>query len=73
MYLAGVVTLQLGMRASPKTTDLLNRAPSALFTGVTANQINGTRDVGEIKRVAAPMLGGILTSFLLELLVYPAF
>jgi Cu(I)/Ag(I) efflux system membrane protein CusA/SilA len=24
------------------------------------------------KRIAAPMIGGILTSFLLELLVYPA-
>jgi len=25
-----------------------------------------------LKRIAAPMVGGILTSFLLELLVYPA-
>jgi Cu(I)/Ag(I) efflux system membrane protein CusA/SilA len=25
-----------------------------------------------MKRIAAPMIGGILTSFLLELLVYPA-
>jgi Cu(I)/Ag(I) efflux system membrane protein CusA/SilA len=25
-----------------------------------------------MKRIAAPMVGGILTSFLLELLVYPA-
>ena len=26
-----------------------------------------------MKRVAAPMVGGLATSFLLELLVYPAF
>ena len=25
-----------------------------------------------MKRIAAPLIGGILTSFLLELLVYPA-
>jgi Cu(I)/Ag(I) efflux system membrane protein CusA/SilA len=25
-----------------------------------------------LRRIAAPMIGGILTSFLLELLVYPA-
>jgi Cu(I)/Ag(I) efflux system membrane protein CusA/SilA len=25
-----------------------------------------------MKRIAAPMVGGILTSFILELLVYPA-
>ena len=27
---------------------------------------------GAVKRIAAPMIGGVVTSFLLELLVYPA-
>ncbi|MCY4523465.1 MAG: efflux RND transporter permease subunit, partial [Halobacteriovoraceae bacterium] len=42
----------------------------ALLPILWASSANSGADV--MKRMAAPMIGGIFTSFLLELLVYPA-
>ena len=42
----------------------------ALLPIMLASSASSGADV--MKRMAAPMVGGILTSFLLELLVYPA-
>jgi Cu(I)/Ag(I) efflux system membrane protein CusA/SilA len=43
-------------------TTFIGLVPILLATGAGA---------GVMKRIAAPMIGGILTSFILELLVYP--
>jgi Cu(I)/Ag(I) efflux system membrane protein CusA/SilA len=45
------------------TTTFIGLVPIMWATGAGADTM---------KRIAAPMIGGILTSFLLELLVYPA-
>ncbi len=54
-------------RARPKmmtvTTAFIGLVPVMFFTGAGADVM---------KRIAAPMIGGLATSFLLELLVYPA-
>ena len=39
--------------------------------GSGADLIDGGAGADTMKRIAAPMIGGIFTSFLLELLVYP--
>jgi Cu(I)/Ag(I) efflux system membrane protein CusA/SilA len=43
---------------------------AALLPIMWASTANAGADV--MKRIAAPMLGGIITSFAMELLVYPA-
>ena len=43
----------------------------AAFSGPAAHHVH-VRGADVMKRIAAPMIGGLATSFLLELLVYPA-
>ena len=38
---------------------------------LVADHVVGRRGADVMKRIAAPMIGGILTSFLMELVVYP--
>jgi len=47
---------------------------SVLFMGLLPIMWAQTYEIGAdvMKRIAAPMVGGIFTSFLMELLVYPA-
>lgn len=47
---------------------------AVLFVGLLPIMWAGTGEIGAdvMKRIAAPMVGGIFTSFLMELLVYPA-
>ncbi|MCY4524330.1 MAG: efflux RND transporter permease subunit, partial [Halobacteriovoraceae bacterium] len=56
-------------RIRPKMMTVLTTF-MALMPILLASSANSGADV--MKRMAAPMVGGILTSFLLELLVYPA-
>jgi Cu(I)/Ag(I) efflux system membrane protein CusA/SilA len=44
-------------------TDFIGLMPVMIATGAGSDVM---------KRIAAPLIGGVLTSFLLELLVYPA-
>jgi Cu(I)/Ag(I) efflux system membrane protein CusA/SilA len=44
---------------------------SALFVGLIPIMWSSGAGADVMKRVAAPMIGGIVTSFLLELLIYP--
>jgi Cu(I)/Ag(I) efflux system membrane protein CusA/SilA len=44
---------------------------AALFAGLVPILFSTGTGADMMKRVAAPMVGGLLTSFLLELLVYP--
>jgi len=43
-----------------------------MFTGLFPIMWSTGAGADVMKRIAAPMIGGIFTSFLLELLVYPA-
>ena len=43
----------------------------AMFMGLIPIMWSMTTGADVMKRIAAPMIGGILTSFVLELLVYP--
>jgi copper/silver efflux system protein len=45
---------------------------TAAFTGLLPIMWSTSAGADVMKRIAAPMLGGLVTSFLLELLVYPA-
>ncbi|OGS35532.1 MAG: cation transporter [Elusimicrobia bacterium RIFOXYB2_FULL_49_7] len=47
---------------------------AVLFAGLMPIMLAPTHEIGAdvMKRIAAPMVGGIFTSFLMELLVYPA-
>ena len=47
---------------------------AVLFMGLMPIMWAGTAEAGGdvMKRIAAPMVGGIFTSFIMELLVYPA-
>ena len=53
-------------------------AISSLGSGEGPGRVTGpgystaTRGADLMKRVAAPMVGGLITSFVMELLVYPA-
>jgi len=44
---------------------------SALIAGLIPIMWSGGAGADVMKRIAAPMIGGIFTSFLLELLIYP--
>jgi Cu(I)/Ag(I) efflux system membrane protein CusA/SilA len=43
-----------------------------MFTGLVPIMWSTGSGADVMKRIAAPMIGGLITSFLLELLVYPA-
>jgi len=43
-----------------------------MFTGLLPIMWSAGAGADVMKRIAAPMIGGIFTSFLLELVVYPA-
>ena len=45
---------------------------TAAFVGLLPIMVSSGTGADMMKRVAAPMIGGLVTSFLLELLVYPA-
>jgi Cu(I)/Ag(I) efflux system membrane protein CusA/SilA len=45
---------------------------AAAFMGLLPIMWSTSAGADVMKRIAAPMIGGLLTSFLLELLVYPA-
>jgi Cu(I)/Ag(I) efflux system membrane protein CusA/SilA len=44
---------------------------TAAFVGLLPIMVSSGTGADMMKRVAAPMLGGLVTSFVLELLVYP--
>ncbi len=54
-------------RARPKMMTV-----AAAFIGLLPIMFSTTAGADVMKRIAAPMIGGLATSFLLELLVYPA-
>ena len=54
-------------RARPKMMTV-----AAAFTGLLPIMWSTSASANIMKRIAAPMIGGLVTSFLLELLVYPA-
>ena len=45
---------------------------ATMFLGLVPIMWSGGAGADVMKRIAAPMIGGIFTSFVLELLVYPA-
>ena len=45
---------------------------TTMFVGLVPIMWSVGAGADVMKRIAAPMIGGILTSFILELLVYPA-
>ena len=45
---------------------------TASFLGLVPIMWSTSAGADVMKRIAAPMIGGLVTSFLLELLVYPA-
>jgi copper/silver efflux system protein len=45
---------------------------AAAFMGLLPIMWSTSAGADVMKRIAAPMIGGLLTSFILELLVYPA-
>ncbi len=45
---------------------------AAMFLGLAPIMWSVGTGADVMKRIAAPMIGGIFTSFLLELMVYPA-
>ena len=45
---------------------------ATMFVGLAPIMWSSGRGADVMKRIAAPMIGGIFTSFLLELVVYPA-
>jgi Cu(I)/Ag(I) efflux system membrane protein CusA/SilA len=47
---------------------------ACLFMGLLPIMWAGAHEAGAdvMKRIAAPMVGGIFTSFIMELLIYPA-
>jgi Cu(I)/Ag(I) efflux system membrane protein CusA/SilA len=45
---------------------------TAAFCGLLPILWSAAAGADVMKRIAAPMIGGLVTSFLLELLVYPA-
>lgn len=53
-------------RIRPETMTIL-----ALLLGLMPMMIGAETGAGTMKRLAAPMIGGVLTSFAMELLVYP--
>ena len=54
-------------RARPKMMTV-----AAAFMGLLPIMWSTSAGADVMKRIAAPMIGGLITSFLLELLVYPA-
>jgi Cu(I)/Ag(I) efflux system membrane protein CusA/SilA len=54
-------------RARPKMMTV-----AAAFMGLLPIMWSTSAGADVMKRIAAPMIGGLVTSFLLELLVYPA-
>jgi len=70
----------LGLLISNKATltsslegDILASSPISKSTSSSLPIIIGTGIGSDVmKRIAAPMVGGIMTSFLMELTVYPA-
>src|SRR5262249_13024676 len=56
-------------RVRPKMMTVL-----AILMGLLPIMWSGMSETGAdmMKRIAAPMIGGVITSFLLELLIYPA-
>jgi Cu(I)/Ag(I) efflux system membrane protein CusA/SilA len=54
-------------RARPKMMTV-----AAAFMGLVPIMWSTSAGADVMKRIAAPMIGGLVTSFLLELLVYPA-
>jgi Cu(I)/Ag(I) efflux system membrane protein CusA/SilA len=54
-------------RARPKVMTV-----AAAFMGLLPIMWSTSAGADVMKRIAAPMIGGLVTSFLLELLVYPA-
>jgi Cu(I)/Ag(I) efflux system membrane protein CusA/SilA len=56
-------------RIRPKMMTVL-----AILMGLLPIMWSGMSDTGAdvMKRIAAPMIGGVITSFILELLIYPA-
>ncbi|MCA9783968.1 MAG: efflux RND transporter permease subunit, partial [Candidatus Cloacimonetes bacterium] len=54
-------------RARPKMMTV-----AAAFMGLLPIMWSTSAGADVMKRIAAPMIGGLFTSFLLELLVYPA-
>jgi Cu(I)/Ag(I) efflux system membrane protein CusA/SilA len=42
------------------------------FVGLMPAMLSGGAGADVMQRIAAPMVGGVLTSFILELTVYPA-
>jgi Cu(I)/Ag(I) efflux system membrane protein CusA/SilA len=57
------------LRVRPKMMTVL-----AIFMGLLPIMWSGISETGAevMKRIAAPMVGGVITSFILELLIYPA-
>ena len=53
-------------RIRPETMTIM-----ALFLGLMPMMIGGETGADTMKRLAAPMIGGLVTSFAMELLVYP--
>jgi Cu(I)/Ag(I) efflux system membrane protein CusA/SilA len=45
---------------------------ACMFVGLVPIMFSTGTGADVMKRIAAPMIGGILTSFVLELVVYPA-
>jgi Cu(I)/Ag(I) efflux system membrane protein CusA/SilA len=45
---------------------------AVMFTGLVPIMWSAGTGADVMKRIAAPMIGGIFTSFVLELVVYPA-
>jgi Cu(I)/Ag(I) efflux system membrane protein CusA/SilA len=67
--LEGAVLEGAVQRVRPKMMTVL-----AILMGLLPIMWAGTAEAGAdvMKRIAAPMVGGVITSFLLELLIYPA-
>jgi Cu(I)/Ag(I) efflux system membrane protein CusA/SilA len=54
-------------RARPKMMTV-----AAAFTGLLPIMVSTSAGADVMKRIAAPMIGGLVTSFLMELVLYPA-
>jgi Cu(I)/Ag(I) efflux system membrane protein CusA/SilA len=67
--LEGAVEEGAVQRVRPKMMTVL-----AILMGLLPIMWSGMSETGAdmMKRIAAPMVGGVITSFLLELLIYPA-
>ncbi len=65
--LRGAVMEGAVQRVRPKMMTVM-----AILMGLLPIMWSGGTGADVMKRIAAPMVGGIITSFILELLIYPA-